>query len=162
MYFEHNKHFSLFPMCWLEPTDQGHFPCIVIFVSLCSGQPINPWSRIYPEEMIQTGISAIDTMNSIARGQKIPIFSAAGLPHNEVCPWLSDFLSVLIVCLPSLLCLPPAYLACSRLWCVFCLAVFIWIGSFGRVLFGHFFSVFIEAVSHMYFWLLFFLYYYFI
>ena len=48
------------------------------------GQPINPWSRIYPEEMIQTGISAIDTMNSIARGQKIPIFSAAGLPHNDV------------------------------------------------------------------------------
>ena len=35
--------------------------------------------------MIQTGISAIDVMNSIARGQKIPIFSAAGLPHNEVC-----------------------------------------------------------------------------
>jgi len=34
--------------------------------------------------MIQTGISAIDTMNSIARGQKIPIFSAAGLPHNEI------------------------------------------------------------------------------
>ena len=36
--------------------------------------------------MIQTGISTIDTMNSIARGQKIPIFSAAGLPHNEVRP----------------------------------------------------------------------------
>ncbi len=34
--------------------------------------------------MVQTGISAIDVMNSIARGQKIPIFSAAGLPHNEV------------------------------------------------------------------------------
>lgn len=34
--------------------------------------------------MISTGISAIDTMNSIARGQKIPIFSAAGLPHNEI------------------------------------------------------------------------------
>lgn len=49
------------------------------------GSPINPYSRIYPEEMIQTGISTIDTMNSIARGQKIPIFSAAGLPHNEVC-----------------------------------------------------------------------------
>lgn len=48
------------------------------------GSPINPFSRIYPEEMIQTGISAIDVMNSIARGQKIPIFSAAGLPHNEV------------------------------------------------------------------------------
>ncbi|KAG0264687.1 Vacuolar ATP synthase subunit B [Mortierella polycephala] len=48
------------------------------------GSPINPYSRIYPEEMIQTGISAIDTMNSIARGQKIPIFSASGLPHNEI------------------------------------------------------------------------------
>jgi V-type H+-transporting ATPase subunit B len=48
------------------------------------GQPINPASRIYPEEMIETGISAIDVMNSIARGQKIPIFSAAGLPHNEL------------------------------------------------------------------------------
>ncbi|CAO2605701.1 V-type proton ATPase subunit B, kidney isoform [Lemmus lemmus] len=48
------------------------------------GQPINPHDRIYPEEMIQTGISPIDVMNSIARGQKIPIFSAAGLPHNEI------------------------------------------------------------------------------
>lgn len=61
---------------------------------LClTGQPINPQCRIYPEEMIQTGISAIDGMNSIARGQKIPIFSAAGLPHNEVhttTPALSD------------------------------------------------------------------------
>ncbi|KGO50999.1 ATPase, V1 complex, subunit B [Penicillium expansum] len=49
-----------------------------------NGQPINPYTRVYPEEMISTGISAIDTMNSIARGQKIPIFSAAGLPHNEI------------------------------------------------------------------------------
>jgi len=49
-----------------------------------NGQPINPYSRIYPEEMIQTGISSIDCMNSIARGQKIPIFSASGLPHNEI------------------------------------------------------------------------------
>lgn len=58
-----------------------------LFPVVCfSGQPINPQCRIYPEEMIQTGISAIDGMNSIARGQKIPIFSAAGLPHNEVRP----------------------------------------------------------------------------
>ncbi|KAG0646156.1 V-type proton ATPase subunit B [Hyphodiscus hymeniophilus] len=49
-----------------------------------NGSPINPYSRVYPEEMISTGISAIDTMNSIARGQKIPIFSASGLPHNEI------------------------------------------------------------------------------
>lgn len=48
------------------------------------GKPINPFSRTYPKEMIQTGISAVDTMNSIARGQKIPLFSAAGLPHNEI------------------------------------------------------------------------------
>ena len=50
------------------------------------GQPINPYARTYPKEMIQTGISAIDVMNSIARGQKIPLFSASGLPHNEVAP----------------------------------------------------------------------------
>ena len=49
-----------------------------------NGQPINPSARDYPKAMIQTGISAIDVMNSVARGQKIPIFSAAGLPHNEV------------------------------------------------------------------------------
>ncbi|EED44432.1 vacuolar ATP synthase subunit B [Enterocytozoon bieneusi H348] len=48
------------------------------------GQPLNPEARIYPEEMIQTGISAIDVMSSIARGQKIPIFSGSGLPHNEL------------------------------------------------------------------------------
>jgi len=46
--------------------------------------PINPSARDYPRAMIQTGISAIDVMNTVARGQKIPLFSAAGLPHNEV------------------------------------------------------------------------------
>jgi hypothetical protein len=43
-----------------------------------NGSSINPSERTYPEEMIQTGISTIDVMNSIARGQKIPLFSAAG------------------------------------------------------------------------------------
>lgn len=57
---------------------------MLVYTSCLVGSPINPYSRIYPEEMIQTGISTIDVMNSIARGQKIPIFSAAGLPHNEV------------------------------------------------------------------------------
>jgi vacuolar-type H+-ATPase subunit B/Vma2 len=42
------------------------------------GSSINPAERTYPEEMIQTGISTVDVMNSIARGQKIPLFSAAG------------------------------------------------------------------------------------
>ena len=46
--------------------------------------PINPYARRYPKEMISTGISTIDCMNSIARGQKIPIFSGSGLPHNEI------------------------------------------------------------------------------
>lgn len=66
-----------------KPIDKGP-PILAEDYLDIQGQPINPWSRIYPEEMIQTGISAIDVMNSIARGQKIPIFSAAGLPHNEV------------------------------------------------------------------------------
>lgn len=66
-----------------KPIDKGPPVLAEDFLDI-TGQPINPWSRIYPEEMIQTGISAIDVMNSIARGQKIPIFSAAGLPHNEV------------------------------------------------------------------------------
>jgi V-type H+-transporting ATPase subunit B len=48
------------------------------------GEPINPTMREYPKEMLQTGISAIDTMNSIVRGQKIPLFSAYGLPHNDI------------------------------------------------------------------------------
>merc|ERR1711998_135773 len=66
-----------------KPIDNG--PTILAEEYLdIMGQPINPFMRVYPEEMIQTGISAIDTMNSIARGQKIPLFSAAGLPHNEI------------------------------------------------------------------------------
>ena len=66
-----------------KPIDNGP-PVLAEDYLDIQGQPINPESRIYPEEMIQTGISAIDVMNSIARGQKIPIFSAAGLPHNEI------------------------------------------------------------------------------
>lgn len=49
-----------------------------------NGEPINPTSREYPKEFIQTGISTIDGMNTLVRGQKLPIFSASGLPHNEL------------------------------------------------------------------------------
>merc|ERR1711967_183249 len=49
-----------------------------------NGAPMNPKARVYPKEMIQTGVSAVDTMNSVVRGQKLPLFSAAGLPHNEI------------------------------------------------------------------------------
>jgi len=66
-----------------KPIDNGPPVLAEDFLDI-QGMPINPESRIYPEEMVQTGISAIDVMNTIARGQKIPIFSAAGLPHNEI------------------------------------------------------------------------------
>jgi V-type H+-transporting ATPase subunit B len=65
------------------PIDHGPAVLAEDFLDI-QGQPINPFQREYPKEMIETGISAIDVMNSIARGQKIPLFSAAGLPHNEI------------------------------------------------------------------------------
>ncbi len=49
-----------------------------------NGAPINPYAREYPDEFIQTGISAIDGLNTLVRGQKLPIFSGSGLPHNRV------------------------------------------------------------------------------
>ncbi|XP_058114293.1 V-type proton ATPase subunit B 1-like [Magnolia sinica] len=66
-----------------RPIDNGPpvFPEAYLDISRSA---INPRERTYPEEMIQTGIFTIDVMNSIARGQKIPLFSAAGLPHNEI------------------------------------------------------------------------------
>lgn len=49
-----------------------------------SGEPINPVARNYPSEFIQTGISSIDGLNTLVRGQKLPIFSASGLPHAKL------------------------------------------------------------------------------
>ena len=49
-----------------------------------NGNPINPYAREYPREFIQTGISTIDGLNTLVRGQKLPIFSGAGLPHNDM------------------------------------------------------------------------------
>lgn len=49
-----------------------------------NGLPMNPAARNYPEEFIQTGISAIDGLNTLVRGQKLPIFSASGLPHAQL------------------------------------------------------------------------------
>ena len=65
------------------PIDNGP-PILAEDFKDIQGQPINPFCREYPEEMIQTGISTIDLMNSIARGQKIPLFSAYGLPHERI------------------------------------------------------------------------------
>ncbi len=49
-----------------------------------NGMPMNPFSRDFPSEFIQTGISTIDGLNPMVRGQKLPIFSASGLPHNRM------------------------------------------------------------------------------
>jgi len=67
-----------------KPLDQQDLPVLAESYLDIMGQPINPCKRTYPKEMIQTGISSLDVMNSIARGQKIPLFSAAGLPHNDI------------------------------------------------------------------------------
>jgi len=49
-----------------------------------NGSPLNPVARSYPHDYVETGVSAIDGMNTLVRGQKLPIFSGAGLPHNEL------------------------------------------------------------------------------
>jgi len=49
-----------------------------------NGNPINPFAREYPREFIQTGISTIDGLNTLVRGQKLPLFSGSGLPHNNL------------------------------------------------------------------------------
>lgn len=66
-----------------EPLDGG--PAITPEAKLdIVGAAINPWARDNPADFIQTGISTIDGMNTLVRGQKLPIFSGSGLPHNEL------------------------------------------------------------------------------
>lgn len=60
-----------------------------------NGSPINPERRDYPTNFIQTGISAIDGMNTLIRGQKLPIFSGAGLPHNKIAAQIARQATVL-------------------------------------------------------------------
>ncbi|MBN2363561.1 V-type ATP synthase subunit B [candidate division WOR-3 bacterium] len=60
-----------------------------------NGAPINPFARDYPDEFIQTGISTIDGLNTLVRGQKLPIFSGSGLPHNEMAAQIARQASVL-------------------------------------------------------------------
>jgi V-type H+-transporting ATPase subunit B len=67
-----------------RPLDKKDLPTLPEDYLDIMGQPINPCKRTYPKEMIQTGISVLDVQCSIARGQKIPLFSAAGLPHNDI------------------------------------------------------------------------------
>jgi V/A-type H+-transporting ATPase subunit B len=65
------------------PIDRG--PKIIAEKRLdINGNPLNPYARDYPNDFIQTGISSIDVLNTLVRGQKLPIFSGAGLPHSKV------------------------------------------------------------------------------
>jgi V/A-type H+-transporting ATPase subunit B len=65
------------------PIDGGPMPLSDKWADI-NGQPINPTARIYPRDVIQTGISALDGMNALVLGQKLPIFSGSGLPHNQL------------------------------------------------------------------------------
>ncbi|MES9875938.1 MAG: V-type ATP synthase subunit B [Candidatus Sedimenticola sp. PURPLELP] len=66
-----------------DPKD-GRPPIVSNLKRNINGSAINPAARTYPREFIQTGISTIDGLNSLVRGQKLPIFSASGLPHNRL------------------------------------------------------------------------------
>lgn len=66
-----------------EPIDGGA-PIIAQKKLDVNGMPMNPFSRDYPSDFVQTGISTIDGMNPMVRGQKLPIFSGSGLPHNRM------------------------------------------------------------------------------
>ena len=68
---------------WGGPTDGGPEPIGGVRRDI-NGEPLNPYSRVYPRDFIQTGISAIDGMNTLVRGQKLPVFSGNGLPHNQI------------------------------------------------------------------------------
>lgn len=60
-----------------------------------NGSPLNPVARDYPSEFIQTGVSAIDGLNTLVRGQKLPIFSGSGLPHNRLAAMIARNAKVL-------------------------------------------------------------------
>jgi len=66
-----------------RPIDKGPAPVAEEHRDV-NGLPVNPTARKYPTKFIQTGISAIDGMNTLVRGQKLPVFSGSGLPHNDV------------------------------------------------------------------------------
>src|SRR4029453_1801769 len=66
-----------------NPIDGGPEPLTDRYADV-NGQPINPTARVYPRDYIQTGISTIDGLNTLLRGQKLPIFSGAGMPHDQL------------------------------------------------------------------------------
>ena len=77
-----------------DPVDGGA-PIIPDAYLDVNGNPMNPYSRDYPSEFIQTGISTIDGMNPLVRGQKLPIFSGSGMPHNQIAAQIARQANVL-------------------------------------------------------------------
>ena len=77
-----------------KPRDNGA-PVIAEKYMDINGEPINPAARDYPNEFIQTGISAIDGLNTLVRGQKLPVFSMSGLPHAELAAQIAKQAKVL-------------------------------------------------------------------
>ena len=65
------------------PMDGGPDPLADQWADV-NGQPVNPTARVYPRDYIQTGISALDGMNTLVLGQKLPLFSGAGMPHDQL------------------------------------------------------------------------------
>jgi V/A-type H+/Na+-transporting ATPase subunit B len=77
-----------------RPIDDG--PAIIPEKYLnVNGTPMNPFSRDYPNEFIQTGISTIDLLNTLVRGQKLPLFSGSGLPHSRLAAQIARQATVL-------------------------------------------------------------------
>ncbi len=77
-----------------KPMDHG--PAIIPDKYLnVNGNQINPYARDYPNEFIQTGISTIDLLNTLVRGQKLPLFSASGLPHSRIAAQIARQATVL-------------------------------------------------------------------
>ncbi len=77
-----------------QPIDDGP-PIIPEKYLNVNGNQINPYARDYPNEFIQTGISTIDLLNTLVRGQKLPLFSASGLPHSRIAAQIARQATVL-------------------------------------------------------------------
>ena len=77
-----------------RPIDEGP-PIIPEKYLNINGNPMNPYARDYPNEFIQTGISTIDLLNTLVRGQKLPLFSGSGLPHSRIAAQIARQATVL-------------------------------------------------------------------
>ena len=93
---------------WASPSTAARscWPRSIVDIN---GLPINPAARDYPDEFIQTGVSAIDGLNTLVRGQKLPIFSGSGLPHAQLAAQIARQAKVLtMTARASPSCLPPS------------------------------------------------------